>query len=182
VNEDGGVLKRLKADDYYATRGYFQGPFDFLASVRIMKIATSQFLQGEAVFKKKIYNTSGEAYQLTTKLIDEFYLLAESNSSIPIILLFPNLNDLGMYIQKRKTSYFPLVDYLEKKGYRYIDLIEVYKDKMDSKEKIIEMLPSHNSPQTNKLIAQFIYSYLKTNHLLEKKPLPPTKHSANSKF
>ena len=182
VKDDRGVLERLKAQDYYATHRYFQGPFDFLASVRIMKIATSRFLRGDDVFKRKIYDTSGEAYQLTTKLIDEFYLLAESNSSIPIVLLFPNQSDLRMYIKNHKTCYSPLVEYLEKKGYRYIDLLNVFKDKIDSKKKIEEMLPNHNSPEANQLIAQFIYSYLKTNHLLEKKPLPPTKPSANSKL
>jgi len=147
-----------------------------------MKIATSRFLRGDDVFKRKIYDTSGEAYQLTTKLIDEFYLLAESNSSIPIVLLFPNQTDLRMYIKNHKTCYSPLVEYLEKKGYRYIDLLDVFKDKIDNKKKIRNLVPSHNSPETNQLIAQFIYSYLKTNHLLEKKLLPPTKHSANSKF
>ena len=182
LKDDKSVLKRLKAHDYYATGGYFKGPFDFLASVRIMKIAASLFLRRDDVFKKRIYNTSGEAYQLTTKLIDEFYLLAESNSSLPIVLLFPNPNDLRMYIQKHKTSYSPLVEYLEKKGYRYIDLLDVFKDKTDSKEKIRELVPMHNSPEANRLIAQFIYSYLQANHLLEKKPLQSTKHSANSKF
>jgi hypothetical protein len=184
VKDDRSVLKKLKAHDYYATRGYFRGPFDFLASVRIMKIAASWFLRGRGneVMKKGIYNTSCEAYHLTTKLIDEFYLLAESNSSLPIVLLFPNPNDLRMYIKNRKTSYSPLVEYLEKKGYRYIDLLEVFKDKINSKEKIKELVPSHYSPEANKLIAQFIYSYLQANHLLEKKPLQPTTHSANSKF
>jgi len=182
VNDDRGVLERLKAHDYYATRGYFKGPFDFLASVRIMKIAASLFLRGDDVIKKRIYNTSGEAYQLTTKLIDEFYRLAESNSSVPIVLLYPNPNDLRMYIQNHKTSYSPLVEYLEKKGYRYIDLLDVFKDKIGSKEKIMELVPSHNSPEANKLIAHFIYSYLQANHLLGKKPLQPTKYSANSKF
>ena len=53
VNDDRGVLERLKAYDYYATHRYFQGPFDFLSSVRIMKIATSWFLRGDDVIKKK---------------------------------------------------------------------------------------------------------------------------------
>ena len=134
------------------------------------------------MFKRKIYDTSGEAYQLTTKLIDEFYLLAESNSSIPIVLLFPNQFDLRMYIKNHKTCYSPLVEYLEKKGYRHIDLLDVFKDRIDSKKKISNLVPCHNSPEANQLIAQFIYSYLKTNHLFEKKPSPPTKPSANSKF
>ncbi len=171
LHNDLNVFNKLKANDYYAAQRYSKSPFDFLASVRLMTIAINHFKgkdRQDEIFNNGVYNTSSEAYELTTKLIDEFYLSAESNSSLPVVMLFPQRSDIEMYIKNGKTSYLPLIEYLKEKGYRYIDLLIPLKTSINKGVKIERLILTHNSAKANRLIAQFIYSYLQDQHLLEK--------------
>ncbi|MFH0984223.1 MAG: SGNH/GDSL hydrolase family protein [Candidatus Omnitrophota bacterium] len=168
--DDQELFEKLKANDYYARSGYARTAGDFLAIVRLMTLFPSivwNRAQKDEILNNGIYNTSSEAYRVTTRLMDEFYRLAESNASMPIIVLFPSKFDLEG-LAKGKVSYGPLIEHLNRKGYRYIDLWIPLRAIVDNKEEIKKWTLAHYSSEANKLIARYIYSFLKNGHLLEK--------------
>ena len=112
-----------------------------------------------------LYNTNSEGYSITIKIIEEFYNEIKFNNSIPIVLIFPNRDDVMGLMNNKPSKYSPFIDFLENNDFQYIDLIEVFKDLQLTKDKIYnELFITHYSVKINELVAQNIILYLGLKH------------------
>ena len=137
-------------------------------SVRFTKILGYYYekkFDKSAIEKNKIYNTKSEAFLVTTKLFDKFYQTAINNNSLPIIIIFPDINDQYRYRQDKTRRYEPLLEYFNVKKYNYIDILkafENYEKDFGIKDLVVGRW-GHYSPLGNKLIAEYIANYLEEN-------------------
>jgi hypothetical protein len=161
---DREVLAKLGENDYHYQTRYNRGPFDFLATVRLIKLVRS-VLDKEIlhpIFKRNgMYNVDSEAYQLTLRIFDAFHRDVLENGALPIILIFPDLNDLPRSREGKQRRYTPLMDDLRARGCYVIDLLaalEPYESRYTIKE--LTRNRGHYSPLGNKIVAEYILKTL----------------------
>jgi len=163
---DSEVLKKIGENDYHYQLKYNRGTFDFLPSVRLLKI----FWYGIIKIKKIIpvynlngmYNTGSEAYQVTLKIFDDFYRKVLDNGALPIILIFPDLSDQWSSRKNNERRYTPLLGYFQSNGYYFIDTLSAL-EPYESRYTVDDLTKQwgHYSPVGNRIIAEYIYSRLK---------------------
>jgi len=163
---DTEVLAKLGENDYYYQANYAKGSFDFLPSVRLTKLfwSTIKNKRLNQIFQQDgMYNVHSEAYEVTLKIFDAFYRKVLENSQLPIILIFPDLNDLSRSRKKQERRYAPLLKYFNEQGYRFIDVLGAL-EPYESDYTIAELTRAwgHYSPLGNKIIAEYISAQLKT--------------------
>jgi hypothetical protein len=167
---DREVLARLGKNDYHYQTNYHRGTFDFLRSVRFVKIFWCYLVKKvlNPIFNiDGMYNENSEAYVVTLKIFDAFYLKALENGALPVILIFPDINDQWRSRDKKIRRYTPLINYFRSKGYRFIDTLDAL-EPYESSYTVDELVENwgHYSPLGNRIIAAYIYSHLKNWGLL----------------
>jgi hypothetical protein len=185
------LLSKFGENDYYYKILPKEHFLDFSPSVRLFKLLYytiyNRYLgnSGRTIYNKNgSYNQNSEAFKICTKLFDEFYCLAQKNKSLPIIILFPGPEDIKQYHKNRIKSYSSLIHYFDSRGYRYIDLLDVFERYgVSSHSDDIFGKFYHHSPLGNLNVAKAILDYLKENNFtdlhvikthIEKKPLLDT--------
>ncbi|HEY0513360.1 MAG TPA: hypothetical protein VGH73_15730 [Thermoanaerobaculia bacterium] len=118
------VIPRLGEHDYFYQRFNRRSRFDVLPSVRFARVIANQYLDQPIFTPGGLYNTRSEAYQVTLRVLDQFYREALDHRSVPVIVLFPQRRDVHLRHAHRKVTYQPLVDELRRRGYRVIDLAD----------------------------------------------------------
>lgn len=116
------VLPRLGEHDFYYRRNHRRSRFDFLPSVRFARIMSAQYLHQPIFRPDGAYNTRSEAYQVTLRVLDQFYREALADGSVPVIVLYPQRKDVRLRSEGKPVTYQPLLDELRRRGYRVIDL------------------------------------------------------------
>ncbi len=159
------ALPQLGVNDYHFQIKYKEGPFDFLPSVRVFKILRWYYwklIDGRyAIVKSSYYNENSEAFKITTKIFDRFVNTASRNGSLPIIIVFPNKEDVLRYRRDKTRRYTPLLEYFNSKGYHYIDILDAFDMySKDVKKNNLFTGGLHYSPLANKLVARYILHYL----------------------
>ncbi|HEY7214285.1 MAG TPA: hypothetical protein VIC28_06625 [Thermoanaerobaculia bacterium] len=117
-------LPRLGEHDYFYQRNNRRSRGDFLPSVRFARIIADQYFNQPIFTPGGLYNTRSEAYQVTFRVLDEFYREALANGSLPILVLYPQRSDVLLRHRRESVSYQPLLDELRRRGYRVIDLAD----------------------------------------------------------
>ena len=171
LNFPGDLKPELSTNDYYFQTRYTSGFFDFLPSVRLAKIISSQiwrYKKGAIYHKNGLYNEDSEAYRVTVKIFDAFHESIEQHHSIPVIILFPHKGDVAQYRKRERVSYEPLLNYFQLKNYRYIDIVTLF-DSSSSKLRMKDMFgpKNHYTPLTNELIAKHMTAYLQKERLAD---------------
>jgi len=161
------LLSRLGVNDYYYQHSYRSGRLDWAPSVRIAKILWKEF--SNSLYMEKDdgnrYDEKSEAFRLTCNLFDKFHEQVIKENSIPIILIFPNKEDMRAQKKYNFKRYSPLITFLESKGYKYIDLMDAFDEAIKFYELSYLFHPSHYSPLSNKLVAEHILRYMEENKL-----------------
>lgn len=159
------VLPVLGQYDYFYQRTYYKGYFDFLPSIKLYKVIRYDTFKKPDFFTNGLYNKESEAFRVTTRIFDDFNSHIVKNGSIPIILVFPNYLNIKHHTQGNPSVYQPLLEYFDKKGYKYIDLMDAFKTPVRNQD-ITCFVRSHYTPLGNSITAEYIMEYLKTNKLL----------------
>lgn len=153
------ALSRMSTYDYYYKRRYTSNTFDWSPTVRLVTIVRQRWhekLSGvEYIIVNGRYNKSSEAFRVTKKIFDEFYNTSIINQSIPIVLVFPNRDDLISYRRNKQKIYSPLLSYFDSVGYNYIDLTEAFDD-IDMEDLFV----GHYTPLANMLVAKHVLNYI----------------------
>src|SRR3989304_10349038 len=105
---DKDVLARLGENDYHYQTNYNRGAFDFLQSVRFVKVFSHYLIIKvlNPIFNiNGMYNVNSEAYDVTVKIFDAFYLKVLENGEFPVILILPVINDQRRIRQKKERRY-----------------------------------------------------------------------------
>ena len=182
------VMARMGQHDYFYSQAVLPGRFDAAPSVRFGKI----FFYN--VFKNKsdqatyygmdsstvrvtvpkndaaiFYDTNTEAFQVTVEILDQFYRQVKANHVMPVIVIFPNRDDLQRYRTnptKKKKKHLPLVKALQSRGLEYIDLMDAFEQSGDSYEMTDLFAKSHYSPLGNQIVAKWLLKYLEEHEML----------------
>jgi hypothetical protein len=125
--------------------------WDRSAAVRLLKLAAARL---EPLGREDCYG-SEEAFTVTTRLFRHFYETVHADGAQPIILIFPTREDLAARREKSRKSYAPLLKFFAGRGYRVVDLMEVF-DGPGRNLTLDELVPSHMSPRGNALIAEHL--------------------------
>ena len=171
LRNESEVLAQLGQNDHWYQVNYSKGPLDFLPSVRLGKVFFAQFKKHltDPVFTLDgRYNERSEAYQVTTRIFDAFYQKALDNGELPIILVFPDINDQARNRRGETRRYAAMLDYFRSRGYRYIDVqdaLEPYYSRY-SVGQLTTGRWGHYSPLGNKIVAEYMLGQLKAWDLL----------------
>ncbi len=157
------VLPRLGKDDYFYQRNSKRNPLDFLPSVRFASIFADQYLH-QPIFSGGVYNTRSEAYQVTVAVLEQFYKEATANSSLPIIVIFPERREIRNRREGEKVVYEPLLTELHRGGYRTIDLLDGFQ-RYDPQGEMMKKKFIHYPKSGNRMVARTILDYLEQNRL-----------------
>jgi len=124
-DDERTVLSELARNDFHYAGHYGAGPFDFSPTVRLVKMvrARIELKRQRPIFRMDgQYDQQSEAYAITVGILDAFYRKVLEAGALPIIVVFPDLNqDEQRSREGKPRSYAALLNDFNRKGYRYID-------------------------------------------------------------
>jgi hypothetical protein len=153
------MIPRLGEHDYFYRRFHRRSRLDFLPSVRFARIIQNQYFNQPIFTPGGLYNTRSEAYQVTFRVLDQFYREALDHGSLPIVVLFPQRKDVRLRLDHQKVTYQPLLDELRRRGYRVIDLADGFQ-KYDPEGEMAEKNFLHYPKSGNLMAANWIREVL----------------------
>ena len=153
------MLPRLGEHDYFYQRNSSRSRFDFLPSVRFAHIVRLQYFNQPIFTPGGLYNTRSEAYQVSFRVLDQFYREALDHSSLPIIVLFPQRREVKERHNHQTVTYQPLLDELRRRGYRVIDLADGF-EKYDPEADMAHKSFLHYPRVGNQMAAEWIRDVL----------------------
>ncbi len=129
LREDATVLQELGARDFHYQTSLHAGSFDFLPSLRLLKLIDQRTLRpDEPIFLPDgSLNTSSEAWRVTCEVLDRFYNEVLKNGSLPVVVIFPDLDDQTRALAGKSCRYQPLLDWAAERGYAVMDLLPALK-------------------------------------------------------
>lgn len=157
-------LPRLGEHDYFYQRNNQRSRFAFLPSVRFARVIGNQYFNQPVFLPNGFYNTRSEAYEVTFRVLDQFYREALDNGSLPVIVLFPQRKDVRLRHEGEKVTYQPLLDELRNKGYRVIDLADGFQH-YDPEAEMTKKNFLHYPKVGNQMAAQWLRDELVRNRL-----------------
>jgi hypothetical protein len=96
------------------------------------------------------------------KIFEAFHRQVLDKGALPIILIFPDLNDQLRSREKKERRYASLINDLRHKGFYFIDVLmalEPYESRYTIKDLTRDW--GHYSPLGNIIVAEFIHKNLK---------------------
>jgi hypothetical protein len=159
------TMRRIGKHDHYFLAQSDAHPSNRLASIRLIREVSRRLSGNNRLspgFKRGAYEPSSEAYRVTERVLDRFYQDVSKNGSLPIVLLFPNRADLVRQGSGEPPSYQPLIDHMNRLGYRWIDLLEPLA-RVDSSTLFTE--GGHYTPAGHREVAVSISAYLQSRGL-----------------
>jgi hypothetical protein len=157
-------LLKLGSLDHYHLTTYSSGPLDFLPSMRLAKIVLNEHRKRREVFDGGgRYREGSEALRTTVKIIDEYCALARQQGSLPLIVLFPLRKDIRRFLRKAVRPYAPLIGHFERMNYRFIDMLDAFKECAEDGNVDDVFVGRHYSTLANAAIARHLTDYIHRN-------------------
>lgn len=160
LDDPGPLLRRLGATDWYYGQRYRASPFDVSPLVRLAKIALRIVRREREPVADGEYQVESEAYRVTVALIDRFAAEVRESGARPLVLLFPDREDIRRLGQDRPPAYQPLLADLDAKNQRYLDLRTAF-DVCRAACDLDGLVPGHYSVAGNQLVARRIAEWFK---------------------
>jgi len=159
LDDPAAWLPRLGEHDYFYRRHNRRSRCDFLPSVRFARIIGDQYFNQPIFEPSGRYNTRSEAYQVTFRVLDQFYREALANGSLPILVMYPQRRDVRWRHTGEKVSYQPLLDELRRRGYRVIDLADGF-ERYDPQAEMAKKNFLHYPKEGNEMEARWIHDVM----------------------
>ncbi len=163
-DDERTVLSELGRNDFHYAGHYGAGPFDFSPTVRLVKMvrARIELKRQRPIFKMDgRYDQQSEAYAITVGILDAFYRKVLEAGALPIIVVFPDLEDQQRSRDAKPRSYTVLLNDFNRKGYRYIDAedaLEAVQQRYTINDLSVKW--GHYSKLGNDIVAQHILKTL----------------------
>ncbi|MHC4943254.1 MAG: GDSL-type esterase/lipase family protein [Planctomycetota bacterium] len=169
--DDRAVLDLIEGDDHFLRLMYRKGPMDFLPSVRLVKLIqyglAARKPENRIILADKTYSTESEAYRVTTKVLDQFYLDVLGHGALPVVVFFPNSDEVNRFREQGTKACPAIVEHVERKGYRYVDLLDAFHECTARDVRACFASGGHYSAAGNKIVAEFIRKFLEESDLLD---------------
>ena len=168
-NETEQVLTELGANDFHYSGHYRASVLDFSPTVRLLKLVAARARKRRVIpihTPDGRYDTRSEAYQLTLRIFDAFHAEVLRNGAIPIIVVFPDVDDQRRSRARAERKYAPLLAYFRSRGYQYIDLLEAF-EPAESRFPLESLVVNwgHFSARGNDLAARLLVARLAADSL-----------------
>ncbi len=164
LEHEAEIISGLGKYDYYYLMDYREGRFDLLPSVRLSKVLIHnlrEIRQTDAIELDRQYNTRSEAYQVTVKLFEEFAGAVTRDGAVPVAVIFPSGEDIRRYRQDQTKCYTPLLKDLDRRGIKYVDLMDAFSRAGRTHPPGDFLSPgSHYSALGNLIVAHHVWQYL----------------------
>lgn len=180
LEHEGESLAMLGQHDYFYQRSPRPTRLDIFGSVRLAKLIRQGIHRRYSInslYKDGYYNSSSEAFEVTVKLLEEFYERVRRDGSIPIVVIFPYKKDIDRYQISRTKWYQPLLDHLRPGDLRLVDLIEAFHRSARSHEVSLFFDSGgtgHYSALGYEIVAKHLLRYLREERLLDADPMDTT--------
>lgn len=169
LEEPDVILPRMGASDYFYHSLPRSNIFDFSPAFRLGRLLMTKHNTGD-IFTKGQYNTSSEAFEVTIGIVGKFHNEVIKNGSIPIVVIFPDGEDIGRQKVGKPCTYSPLLEYLDSKDYEYVDLMNAF-NKAGARYSLKELFvdsSNHYSPLANRIVAGYLSDYLRKEGYTQK--------------
>jgi len=164
LDDDRAVLRQLGANDhFYQRRERGITRFHVLPSVRVARILRYLWFPPDSaneILRRGQYNPTSEAFRITTRIFEKFSADAARHRSVPLIVIFPEQEDLRRALDGRPKRHQPLLDYLDAHHLAYVDLVDELAPRV-ARDRITEILPAHFSPAGHEMIAEILREKLR---------------------
>jgi hypothetical protein len=160
ANPADSLAELGRHDAYYRTSSHAR-MWDRSATVRLVKLASAQW---SPTRRDGCYGAD-EAFSVTVRLFSLFYETVLRDGAQPVILIFPTHEEVALWRGDRRKHYAPLLSFLDGKGYRVVDAMEVF-DGAGRNLSTDELIPAHLSPLANTLVAEHLRQRLQSFGLL----------------
>jgi hypothetical protein len=122
---NGKILPYLLQNDYWVKLAPFAYENSLLFYSSCVRILFAYYEKYYRNFMRYYFNTHNEPFQVTTRLLTEFYTQAKKDGAKKVcILIFPDKNSIKQYTRNRSPYWKSLLEYLEAHGVDYIDFTE----------------------------------------------------------
>jgi hypothetical protein len=161
LENPGPELERLgRYDDYFQENRRVS--FDALPSVRLAFLFLQRF--HEPIRSGPVYNRNSTAFRLTEAILDEFHRTVREDGAVPILVFFPERNDLRGIAKRQPPVYAPLLQDVRRKGYRTIDLRDGFALYGKSRS-VPDLMRRHYTRLGNQITARWIGDCLRASRL-----------------
>lgn len=161
------LVKELGRGDYWYTGAVYENwLYDWSATVRLAtniwillnrKLLDPNRLLVGGLFEPRVFNVNSEAFRIQTALLLAFHNEAMKAGIEPLIVIFPGQEDIARARLGKRTSYDPLINYLEIHDLVYLDCADVFVGLGHNFDLERLFAPGgHYSAKGNRLVAHFI--------------------------
>lgn len=159
LDDPASQARQIGRDDFYFHRGFDDGPLSRLGVVRIIRhvrnVITAPYT------RSGLQNTRSEPFKVTAALLERFDRVVRRDGALPVVVLFPEKEDIARLAEGRSTSYEPLRAYAATHGIVVIDSAEGFRPGMEAHG--IESLygrSRHFSVLGNEIVGRYVASQL----------------------
>jgi hypothetical protein len=169
LTNDRSMLRRLCRVDHHCNTGYDSTVFDFMPSVRVLRLFGHQIMRrmrGDEIFVHGVYNPASEAYRVTASILENFHCAVLKDDALPIIVIFADLIDQRRSRRGEPRRYAVLLEHLRGRGYRVIDLLEALQ-RQEASHEIADLVVAwgHYSPLGSRIVAEYLVERLHNEDL-----------------
>lgn len=164
--EEPELIQMLGSRDQWYSPSVYENPlYDKSALVRLAtnlgiilnrKFFSSDRLLKIDMFNRRVFNTNSTAFKIQSKIFFEFNKYVKNDGSIPIVMFFPQRDDISNALNGRPTIYSPLVDQLASRNINFLDTVQAFTELPG--EIIIDQLfapGGHYGVESNQIIAEY---------------------------
>ncbi|MEM7143939.1 MAG: hypothetical protein AAF591_02310 [Verrucomicrobiota bacterium] len=169
------VLAELGEKDYYVQLQKRARPL--LPSGHVWRYLSGEFGAGNYV--RKVFSLPRKGHvrefeiandylegsyplEVVSRLFDQFVEEVEANGARPVIVIFPNREDMDDYNEGKPKGHATLLERLDEAGHEYIDVLDLmvdhYGDVIPDETMFVE---SHYNGETNRLLGLAFLDYLR---------------------
>lgn len=113
------TIQRLGEGDFYYQRGLKSNPYlDWSPAIRLTKVFLSKYFSNLG----NPYLNDPNTLEVTKALFKSFRDKVSSYGQRPIVVIFPNKQDITRCNESKEKRYKPLIDYLRSNNFDFIDL------------------------------------------------------------
>lgn len=156
-------LPRVGGHDYYYRRRSHRSAFDSLPSVRLAWVLRERWFD-QPIVRRAVYNPRSEAFQVSTRVVAQFYREALANGSLPVVVLFPQRGDVANRRDGRKILYGPLLEDFRHRGLLTVDLMAAF-DLYDPEHTELRRRFIHYTKEGNEMVARYLGGWLREQRL-----------------
>jgi hypothetical protein len=156
-------------DQWFFPGVFVANPLDVLESVRVVRTAAYRYQrEGEVSFHADLdrqteepYRKQGEAFQVVTRILRDFYGEVQRSGAQPLIVVFGTRSDIETLAANRPRQYQPLLDWLDREGLGYVDVTPDLAQEA-RRSNVRAVIANHYRPLGNEIVARRLARELST--------------------